>query len=98
MLEQTRARLAGPAVLLPIPANAKGPRFADWQKTPLAAMDDPAYLARFTGGGNIGVLLGEASEGLCTVDLDGEKEAAMFLGLNSGFRDTLQTARTVPGK
>ena len=45
----------GKAVLLPIPANEKGPRLAGWQNVTLAAMSDPSYLARFEGGGNIGV-------------------------------------------
>ena len=92
-LQQTRTRLAGPAVLLPIPANEKGPRFPEWQKTTLAAMDDPDYLARFRPGGNIGVLLGEPSQGLCTVDLDGQAEAETFLTYNPDLRATLQTSR-----
>ena len=57
------------------------------------ATGDAYFTRRFNGGGNIGVLLGEASAGLCTVDLDGEKEASTFLGINPGLRDTLQTAR-----
>ncbi len=90
---QVLARLAGPAVLLPIPRNQKGPVFQDWPQTTLAAMSNPAYLSQFQRSGNIGVLLGEPSEGLCTVDLDSEEVLKAFLSVNPELSSTLQTSR-----
>lgn len=96
-LEQILARLAGPAMLVPIPPNQKGPRHYGWNKPPPDAMHDPVYLAQFRPGGNIGVLLGEASAGLCTVDLDGQEELETFLAINPALRATLQTKRVRGG-
>ena len=59
----------GAAVLLSIPRGKKEPRRPGWQKLTLADMT-PAYLASLNHGGNIGILLGKASEGLCTIDCD----------------------------
>ncbi len=53
--------------VVPIPAGEKGPRRKNWQKLRI----DNADLARyFDEDGNIGVLLGEPSDGLVDVDLD----------------------------
>jgi putative DNA primase/helicase len=52
---------------VPIPARQKGPRISGWQRLRLTAEDIPRY---FTNGQNIGLINGEASGGLVTVDLD----------------------------
>lgn len=52
---------------LPVPFREKGPRIKEWQKLRLTAADVPHWFQQYS---NIGVLLGEASNGLIDVDLD----------------------------
>lgn len=47
-----------------IPYGTKGPNYRDWQKTPYT-------LDQIPSGMNIGVILGQASGGLCAIDFDG---------------------------
>lgn len=47
-----------------IPRGQKGPRSAGWQRTPL-------MLDNIDADGNVGVLLGPQSQGLCALDFDG---------------------------
>ena len=49
----------------------------------------PAYLASLNHGQNIGVLLGAASEGLCTIDVDDDDRLEAFLSLNPCLRESL---------
>jgi len=54
-----------------IPRGQKGPRSAGWQRMPLLLTDiDPA--------GNVGVLLGPSSGGLCALDFDGTTAWSWF--------------------
>ena len=76
-----RALVGRDAVLLPITIGQKGPRFAGWQNTTIQEMDDPAYLRELETG-NIGVLLGEASGGLCAIDIDDDALVEPFLEQN----------------
>ncbi len=85
--------LTGPAVLLPIPRGQKNPGFEGWNTRTDADMRDPAYLARFNNGCNVGVLLGEPSNGLCSIDLDDEQWVEPFLTANPRLRATLRTKR-----
>lgn len=102
-LERGKARilrlweLLGECVLLPIPCGTKGPRFDGWQKVELADMADAGYVSLFGGACNIGVLLGEPSEGLCSIDVDFDGWAETFLAANPRVRDTLRTARVSYG-
>src|SRR5215210_6004739 len=59
---------------VPIPARQKGPRVRDWQSLRLTAQDVPKY---FTNGQNVGIINGEASGGLVTVDLDRPEAVAL---------------------
>jgi len=79
------------AVLIPIPRGEKGPRIPGWQAKTLADMEDPDYRNLFVEGGNVGVLLGQPSNGLCTVDIDCDEWVAPFLALNSALACTLRT-------
>ena len=54
-------------------------------------MNDPAYLAQLRTG-NIGVLLGSASGGLCAIDIDADDEVQPFLALNPKLSSTLRTS------
>ena len=80
--------LLGPCVLLGIPPGQKGPRIPGWQKLTLADMT-PAHLASLNHDQNIGVVLGAASEGLCTIDVDNDDHLEAFLSLNPCLRESL---------
>src|SRR5262245_38667910 len=78
----------GQCVLLPIPLGEKGPRRPEWQKmTPVETTSE--YLAGLNHGQNIGILLGAASDGLCTIDVDNEEVLETLLSLNPCLRATL---------
>jgi len=61
-------------VPVPIPRGKKGPQLAGWQRLRLTAADIPKH---FTNGQNIGIITGEASGGLVTVDLDCPEAVAL---------------------
>jgi hypothetical protein len=86
--------LTGPAVLLPITPDKKKPSFNAWQTTTLADMDRPEHLRKFGPKHNIGVLLGAPSNGLCSIDLDGDEHIEPFLSANPRLRETLRTKRS----
>jgi hypothetical protein len=88
--------LGGNAVLLPIPSGQKFPdkvKDVGWNAYGEAQMSDPAYLARFNNGGNIGVLQGKPSGGLCSIDIDEDELIEEFLKENPSLRMTLRTKR-----
>ncbi len=97
IVEQLRDLVGRDVVLLPISAGAKGPRFTGWQNVTIASMEDPAYLARLNHGGNIGVLLGKPSGGLCSIDVDDDAALEAFLALNPALQGTLRTSRARGG-
>jgi hypothetical protein len=74
--------LLDPCVLLAIPLAKKGPSTKEWQKLTPAHMT-PAYLASLNGSKNIGVSLGAASQGLCSIDVDNDDELDRFLSSQS---------------
>lgn len=82
--------LVWPAVLLPVPDKTKKPIIPGWPDKTLAAMGDQSYLASLCGG-NVGVLLGQNSDGLCTIDLDDDQFATEFLAANPRLAKTLRT-------
>ena len=59
---------------VPIPRGKKGPQLAGWQKLRLTAGDIPRH---FTNGQNVGIITGEASGWLVTVDLDCPEAVAL---------------------
>ena len=81
------------AALLPIRASSKAPVHKHHQRVNLGAMENPDWIA---GLGDpdcgIAVLLGEASNGLCTLDFDHGNRREEFLALNPQFANTLETA------
>jgi putative DNA primase/helicase len=60
--------------VVPIPRGTKGPQITGWQKLRLTAGDVPKH---FTNGQNVGIITGEASGGLVTVDLDRPEAVAL---------------------
>ncbi|MGC9451675.1 MAG: phage/plasmid primase, P4 family [Oceanipulchritudo sp.] len=89
--ERMHSLLGNPVVLLPIGYGQKNPLSKGWQTTTVADCDT-AYLAQLdTGRCNIGVLLGVASGGLCSIDIDDEADIEPFLERNPALRETLRT-------
>jgi hypothetical protein len=85
-------KLLGPVVLIPVRPLTKKPIGEKWQHRTRERMKDCAYLRSFVGK-NIGVLLGAASGGLCTIDLDNDLDIERLLSRNPRLRDTTQTRR-----
>lgn len=82
-------RLLGPAVFIAWPKGVKGNNTVPWGHLRLKHMT-PDYLATLKDG-NIGVVLGEASLGLCAVDGDRDDFVADFLNDNPHLASTLST-------
>ena len=81
--------LIGSAVLLRWPLGSKGqPR--KWKHLRITDMTN-AYLAKFDGDCNIGVALGEVSNGLVSIDLDEDRYVDFLLEANPLFATTLRT-------
>lgn len=87
------SRLGGPAVLLYIQPGEKKPLDPGWQEFGEEEMSSPEYLDRLSNGGNIGVLLGVRSGGLCSIDIDEDELVEEFLKHNPALRLTLRTRR-----
>lgn len=76
-------------LLLHWPLVSKGTR-RKWGHLTIEAMNDPAYLEKLSTG-NVGVALGDKSNGLCAIDLDLDDEVAPFIAANPLLEQTLQT-------
>jgi len=90
ILDELQALLGGKVVLVPIPRGQKRPVTRGWQNTNSTKMQSVDY-KRALSQGNIGVLLGAPSDGLCAVDIDSDEELEGFLALNPTLRETLIT-------
>src|SRR5260221_2540772 len=88
-------QLLGRVVLLPIPKGQKGPRIKGWQNLSFEDTQTLQYQKKLqacqSSGGNIGALLGPASDNLQTVDVDDDELDGMFENDNPFLRTTLQT-------
>src|SRR5262245_34525166 len=84
--------LLGDVVLIPIYPLTKKPVGKGWQLRTRESMKDSRYLRSFIGK-NIGVLLGAASGGLCTIDIDNDADVEPFIGKNPRLRETTRTRR-----
>ncbi|RBP41468.1 P4 family phage/plasmid primase-like protein [Roseimicrobium gellanilyticum] len=90
-IESLRELLGPDVILLPISAGTKYPVICGWQKTDVSEMENPCYLRDLSESGNTGVLLGDPSGGLCTIDIDSDDEVEPFLALNPRLRTTLRS-------
>jgi hypothetical protein len=81
--------LGGGVLLIPCRCGTKVPS-ARWGEVGPESMDDPKYLRRLERS-NIGVVLGQRSGGLCTLDIDSDEESDAFRELNPQICDTLCT-------
>jgi len=85
-----RQLLGERAVLIPIKRGEKRPTEKGWQATTIEKMSEVQHLEQLRNG-NIGVLLGKPSDGLCSIDIDDDTDAERFLDLNPALRLTLQS-------
>jgi len=90
MLSTLRGRLGGRPVFLFVPKGEKGPTTSGWQNIKYEETTRPEYIQRLLTS-NIGVLLGEESGHLCTIDVDSDTRADEFLKLNPDLAKTFQT-------
>lgn len=86
-----RDLLGQDVILLPIPTGTKSPARRGWQKTDVVEMRNLVYLQELRQSGNTGVLLGEPSGGLCTIDIDVDDHVDPFLALNPRLRTSLRS-------
>lgn len=82
--------LGAEVVLLPVPKGKKGPVSKGWQSIQFADTQTEEYQAQLAKG-NVGVLLGGPSAGLCAIDIDDDDLMDEFFELNPGLRQTLVT-------
>lgn len=91
IIENLTGLLKGQPVFLKIPHGEKGPRLKGWQKMTPAKMSQDYIKQLNSERFNIGVLLGAASGGLCSIDIDNDEAVEPFLELNPRLRETLMT-------
>ncbi len=89
-IAEIRELLGDKTVLLPVNRGQKIPADTGWQNTKAEVMADQAYLGRLNSG-NVGVLLGAASGGLCSIDIDVDDAVEPFLAANPTFRGSLRS-------
>ena len=83
-------RLGVDAVLLPVGRN-KNPIGKGWNTRQFKETQEPKYQDKLKKSPAIGVLLGDASQGLCSIDCDCDQFKSNLLELNPRLRETLQT-------
>jgi hypothetical protein len=86
--------LVGNCVVVPIPCGEKGPRTGGWQNVTFEQSLQTGYQQKlcecFRRGGNLGILLGPASDDLVDIDIDIDQHAEPFLEANPRLRETLR--------
>ena len=82
------ALLGSQALLLPIRTGTKKPS-GKWRHLTIGDMANPKHIAKLSRAANIGVALGDASNGLCSIDIDNDALVEPFLEMNPFLRDTL---------
>src|SRR5258708_22850871 len=94
-IEHLYELLGTETVLLPIPLRQKRPLLKGWPKLNVAHTKTPEYQRKLSlciqRGGNIGVLLGPASDRLVAIDIDDDQLVDEILALNPWLRGTLRS-------
>jgi len=89
--DEILALLGVNAVLLPIRKGTKAPTRPGWQTITFSDTLKGTYRAALAKAPAVGVSLGIASEGLCSLDCDDEDFLEEMLALNPQLRPTLRT-------
>ena len=89
-VEEVYKVLGNDAVLLSLVPGQKKPKYKGWPKTSLADTRKKHYQKELATG-DIGVVLGAAGNGICTIDCDSDEAATAFLTLNPHLANTLHT-------
>ncbi|MCB1131360.1 MAG: bifunctional DNA primase/polymerase [Verrucomicrobiae bacterium] len=84
-------RLGVRAVLLRIKPGTKQPSRSRWQEFTFETTRTPSYQTKLRRAAAIGVLLGSASEGLCSIDFDDDEFKERFFEVNQFLRGSLTT-------
>jgi hypothetical protein len=90
-VRQLTALLGENVVLLHCCKGEKGARWEGWQGITIEKMREERYLRALGKAHNIAVLLGKASGGLCSIDIDGDESIEPFLAANPRLRETLRS-------
>lgn len=77
-------------MLLTLPRGQKRCFVPDWPKMTLAATKTNVYQSELATG-DVGVLLGSAGNGICTIDCDSDEAAEVLLNANPAFSKTFRT-------
>lgn len=85
-----RTLLGADVVMVPVPSGTKRPVMKGWTELTLSAMSDPAHLRKLEHG-NVGVLMGQPSAGLCSIDCDSEDFLQAVLQVNCCLENSLVT-------
>jgi hypothetical protein len=91
MVGRLTSLLGDDVVLLHCGKGEKGARWKGWQSVTIEVMRDRRYLRALEKADNFAVLLGKASGGLCTIDIDVDDAIEPFLTLNPKLRETLRS-------
>src|SRR5258708_22073151 len=87
-------QLFGRVAIVPLGYGKKGPEAVGWQSVTFEASQAPDYQNRicdcFTRGGNLGLLLGPASDNLVDIDIDRAEWVQPFLDANPLLQTTLR--------
>ena len=89
-IKKIRATL-GHAVLLPLLNGKKFPTTKGWQNTSWEQTQQGNYQQRLINSPNTGVLLGETSGDLCTIDVDQDEWVKPFVEANPFLATALMT-------
>jgi P4 family phage/plasmid primase-like protien len=89
-IKEIMALLGSRAVLLPVAIGKKSPIRNAWQNTTLDESLEPQYQKQLIAG-NVSVLLGRPSNGICSIDIDDDEAVEPFLDLNPRLRESLRT-------
>jgi phage/plasmid-associated DNA primase len=91
-VQRLKRLLGNDVVLLPLPLGSKrpDPSSTGWQKTTIDNTLTAEYQARLEAG-NIAVLMGDPSNGVCSIDIDVDEHVQPFLDLNPMLGGTLRS-------
>ena len=89
VIRHLRGLLGHDVVLLWVTKGEKSPKWPRWQKTGIEMMANERYIRNLANDRNVAVLTGEASGGLCSIDIDDNEAVEPFLALNPKLRQTL---------